>query len=72
MNSARMELEGLKRCLKRLEDLEVDIKSLVTDRHSGIAKYMQSRPEIQHYFDIWHCAKSRYHYKNLHSESGLF
>jgi len=53
-----MELEGLKRCLAILEQEELTVSHLVTDRHSQIKKFMKdSHPDIQHWFDCWHVAK---------------
>ena len=38
---------------------ELQVKDLVTDRHPSITKYMrEKKPDIQHYNDIWHVAKS--------------
>lgn len=57
-NSYGMELEGLKRCLAYLEEEEITVCSLVTDRHSQIKKYLKdTHPEINHMFDVWHVAK---------------
>ena len=53
-----MELEGLIRCRKSLEDKAVVVESLTTDRHPSITNYMRSKwPGVQHYFDTWHIAK---------------
>lgn len=47
-----MELEGLKRGLNRIEEEDLDISHLVTDRHSQIKKYMrETYPNIIHWFD---------------------
>ena len=55
-----MELEGLKRGIAKLKELELEMRSLVTDRHIGIANYMKSaQPDIDHYFDCWHVAKCK-------------
>ncbi|XP_033127102.1 uncharacterized protein LOC117124881 [Anneissia japonica] len=56
--SYHMELEGLKRCLTVLENGNVKIGILVTDRHSQIQKWLRDNcGSITHYFDIWHVAK---------------
>jgi hypothetical protein len=35
--------------------------TLVSDRHTSIAKYMRTQmKDIIHYFDIWHLKKSKY------------
>lgn len=39
-NSQQMEKEGLERCLSLLEERGVVVQSLVTDRHTGIQKFM--------------------------------
>ena len=56
-----MELESLKRQLKCLEDNNVEVSKLVTDRHTQVAKYMANdKPHIQHAYDVWHVAKGTY------------
>lgn len=56
-----MELEGLKRGIQKLRDLDVDITSLVTDRHVGIANYIkENEKDITHYFDCWHVSKCKF------------
>lgn len=57
-SSVNMEKEGLIRGLAFFSDVGVPIKSLTTDRHSGIKKHMrQHHSTIVHYFDVWHVAK---------------
>ena len=52
-----MELEGLKRCLQKIKDANLRVKSLVTDRHVMVKKYMKDEePDIEHLFDIYHVA----------------
>ena len=41
-----MELEGLIRCLKKVEEEGVVISDLVTDRHSQIKAYMKKKGQI--------------------------
>ena len=54
-----MELEGAKRCLQYLLDAGVQVPEFTSDRHVGIAKWLrEEHPEISHYFDIWHLARS--------------
>lgn len=56
--STHMELLGLKRGLRDLELNNIQVQDLVTDRHVMIKSYMKKdRPEINHYFDVWHIAK---------------
>ena len=58
-SSYHMELEGLKRSLTVIKNQGVDIKTLVTDRHSGIKKYMREQEkDIDQRFDCWHMATS--------------
>lgn len=53
-----MELEGLKRCIQKMKDSNLEVKALITDRHVMVKKYMKNdEPEIQHLFDIYHVAK---------------
>lgn len=57
-----MELEGLKRGLLFFSEEELEIKTLVTDRHRSIAKYMREEHEdVDHFYDIWHIAKGTIH-----------
>lgn len=58
--STHMELEGLKRGLKRLEDAGLHVQTLVTDRHSMVKKFMRTEHhDKKHYFDVWHMAKGK-------------
>ncbi|CAB3996155.1 Hypothetical predicted protein [Paramuricea clavata] len=58
-NSNGMELESLKRQLAYLEESNVEVKTLVTDRHTQVSAYMaQERPNIKHTYDVWHLAKA--------------
>lgn len=60
-SSGAMELEGLKRALKGLEDQKVCVRELVTYRHTQVRKHMrQNRPDIAHLIDAWHVAKGYY------------
>lgn len=53
-----MEMEGLLRCLRILEEEGVVISDLVTDRHPQIKAYMKiEMTDINHWFDVWHVAK---------------
>ena len=57
-SSNAMEKEGFIRCIMFLYALGLSIGTLVTDRHSGIRKWVSERLDINHRFDIWHIAKS--------------
>ena len=64
-NSHHMELEGLVRSMEFLEGEGITITDIVTDRHSQIKKYMrEERPEIQHWFDVWHVSKGMHFSKS--------
>lgn len=69
-NSYAMELAGLERTLKTLKDHGLDIKSITTDRHLGVKKYLREQhPDIKHWFDVWHVAKGTC--KQLHAYSSV-
>ena len=53
-----MELEGLKRGLRRVEEAGIEVEALVKDMHGMVKKYMRTEhPDKKHYFDVWHLAK---------------
>ena len=53
-----MELESFKTQLAYLENSNVEVKKLVTDRHTQVSAYMaQERSNIKHTYDVWHLAK---------------
>lgn len=57
-SSNAMELEGFKRCRQELHSFSIELASVTTDRHLGIAKYMREEwSEVQHFFDTWHISK---------------
>lgn len=54
-----MELEGAKRSFSYMGQKGISIKSFISDRHRGIAKWIRtSQKSTTHFFDIWHVAKS--------------
>ena len=64
-----MEMRGFRETLKQvLTNFRVQISGFISDRHIQIRKYMrethghqrkdQSQPQIDHFIDAWHCAKS--------------
>ena len=58
-----MEKEGLHRVLQFLNQENVNIGALVTDRHRQINKWLNdNHPSIVHYYDTWHVAKSKEHF----------
>ena len=53
-----MEHRGLVNALNFLASKSVEIKTLITDRHKQIAKYMREhKPSIDHRYDVWHVSK---------------
>ena len=57
-SSYHMKIKVLKRALAKLEEEDVDVSHLVTDRHSQVKCYMRrDQPNIIHMFDVWHVAK---------------
>ena len=53
-----MEKEGLARVISFLQDKQLKINVLLTDRHRQINKWIRNtQPDIKHYFDVWHVAK---------------
>lgn len=59
-SSSHMELEGLKRSLEFLDDGDVMIGELVTDRHPQVRKYLRTqRPGVSHLIDAWHVSKGQ-------------
>ena len=58
-NSQKMELDGLKSVLIRLEELGMSFISLTTDRHKQVRKYMRTvKKYIAHQFDVWHMGRN--------------
>lgn len=59
-SSSAMELYGLKQCRKVLEDNNLSVSRLTTDRHISINKYVREEwQEVDHFFDVWHIAKGK-------------
>ena len=54
-----MEKEGLRCYLDKLLSQGVEIASVATDRHTGVASLMKKEyPFTDHQYDVWHLAKS--------------
>jgi hypothetical protein len=54
-----MEQEGTKRSFSSLSRMGIAIKTFISGRHRGIAKWIREcHPSLQHIFDIWHVARS--------------
>ena len=57
-SSYHMEKEGLQRSLEYLQQHEMTIGVMVTDRHKQINKWLRkNHPDIIHFYDVWHVAK---------------
>ena len=56
-----MELESLKGQLTYLEEANIKVKKLMTERHVQVSAYMANeKPAIDHKYDVWHVAKGSY------------
>ena len=54
-----MELEGAKRSFAFLKAKGLPINRFVSDRHTGIAKWIREcQRDTKHFYDIWHVARS--------------
>ena len=73
-NSNAMEMIGFKQCLGQVFAWKLKIDAFVSDRHMQIRAFMRDtygpnrkaefkdNPEIIHYLDTWHTAKSKQFY----------
>ena len=67
-----MELEGYKRVIRNVNDKDLAVAKLVTDRHRQLAKHVREEtPEIVHTYDVWHVAKGNIAYKHSFSKLRL-
>ncbi|XP_064455590.1 uncharacterized protein LOC135366697 isoform X2 [Ornithodoros turicata] len=58
LQSVSVQKEGLLRCLSFLKEQGIKAKSLTTDCHPSVQKYMEAHePHIDHFFDVWHISK---------------
>uniref|UniRef100_A0A914Y8S0 MULE transposase domain-containing protein n=1 Tax=Panagrolaimus superbus TaxID=310955 RepID=A0A914Y8S0_9BILA len=56
--SARMEIEGVRRIMKEMENNGVHVDRATTDRNTGvIALFREEFPKTQHKNDTWHMVK---------------
>ena len=54
-----MELTSSKACFAFIKQAGLSIRTFISDRHKSIAKWIREQePSTQHYYDIWHVAKS--------------
>ena len=58
-SSVAMEKEGFVRCIMFLYAVGIAVSTLVTDKHTGIRKWVADNMTIDHRFDVWHIAKSK-------------
>lgn len=50
--------KGIVRCVDFFNNDNINIQTLVTDRHVQIVKWVRENMlETTHYFDVWHVAK---------------
>ena len=57
-SSNHMEKEGLTRALNFLSANWLEVKTLITGRHSQISKFIGNQyPTIEHRYDIWHISR---------------
>ena len=58
-NSNWCKLEGLKSSLRHIENNNLVVDTLITDRHIQNSKWMrENKPNIKHFFDTWHLSKN--------------
>ena len=70
-SSSHMEKESLVRCVDFFKSQDINIQTLVTDRHVQIVKWVrENMPESIHLFDVWHVAKGDF--KFITRLSGIF
>ena len=61
-----MEKEGLIRGVEFFNQNNIKIKTLVTDRHTSIRKWIRENiAQTKHCFDVWHVAKGKLLVKSL-------
>ncbi|CAM4572695.1 unnamed protein product [Leuciscus chuanchicus] len=59
-NSNWCELEGLKRSITLLRGQDLQVSTLITDRHRQVAKWVREEmctEGTRHFFDVWHVGK---------------
>lgn len=57
-NSYNMELEGLKRGVEWMEQMDLELGTIITDRHVQVRAWIRDNlGHAKHYFDVWHISK---------------
>ena len=68
-SSYHMEKEGLQRSLEYLQQHEMTIGVMVTDRHKQINKWLrENHPDISHFYDGCHVAKGTCIFNVVHNK----
>ena len=58
-SSVAMEKEGLDRSLSNVLANDIQVQSITTDRHTSATALLKKKyPDVVHYYDVWHLAKS--------------
>lgn len=56
-----MEKRGLERAVDWFQNNDLEIGTIVTDRHLQIQKWIRENlPATTHYYDVWHVAKGMF------------
>ncbi len=59
-SSCAMEKEGLIRAINEIEQMSLEFKIIISDRHKQNEAWIrQNKPEVVHFFYIWHIAKGK-------------
>ena len=60
--SIRMETEETERCKKQMEERNIPVKSITTDRNISVARFVREEwKSVERFFNIWHRAKINIH-----------
>ena len=60
-NSYNMELEALKRGVEWMEQMDLELGTIITDRHVQVRAWIRDNlSDVKHYFDVWHISKGTY------------
>lgn len=56
VGSTNTEKEGLKRSLKLMEENDISLECIISDRHPQVQKFLKEA-QITQYYDVWHFEK---------------